>query len=94
MLTEHKSIGIYCIIEDILKAIGHQQDSRCKVSDSETIATALVSALYFGGHLDNGRRFMKMTQLVPNMLDKSRFNRRLHRLADLVSLFFSVGPSA
>jgi hypothetical protein len=92
MLTEDKIIGIYCIIDDILKAIGHQEDSRCKVSDSEIITTALVSALYFGGHLDNGRGFMKMTKLVPNMLDKSRFNRRLHRLADLVfSIFCQLG---
>jgi len=88
MLTENKIIGIYCIIDDILKAIGHQEDKRRKVSDSEVITTALVSALYFGGHLDNGRGFMKMTKLVPNMLDKSRFNRRLHQVRELVSSIF------
>ncbi len=92
MLTENKIIGIYCIIDDILKAIGHQEDKRRKVSDSEVITTALVSALYFGGHLDNGRGFMKMTKLVPNMLDKSRFNRRLHQVRELVfSIFCQLG---
>jgi Transposase DDE domain len=92
MLNEDKIIRIYCIVDDILKSIGHKEDSRRKVSDSEIITTALVSALYFGGHLDNSRGFMKMTKLVPSMLDKSRFNRRLHQLSELVfSMFYQIG---
>ena len=92
MLTEDKIIGIYCIIDDIIKGIGHKEDNRRKVSDSEIITTALVSALYFGGHIDNGRGFMKMTGLVPHMLDKSRFNRRLHKLSEIVfSMFWQIG---
>ncbi|WP_276505096.1 IS982 family transposase [Terrimonas pollutisoli] len=92
MLNEDKIIRIYCIVDDILKGIGHVEDSRRKVSDSEIITTALVSALYFGGHLDNSRGFMKMTKLVPTMLDKSRFNRRLHQLAELLfSIFYQIG---
>lgn len=92
MLNEDKIIRIYCIVDDILKAVGHLEDSRRKVSDSEIITTALVSALYFGGHLDNGRGFMKMTNLVPAMLDKSRFNRRLHQLSGLLfSMFYQIG---
>jgi len=38
--------------------------------------------------VNNGCGFMKMTKLVPNMLEKSRFNHRLHRLGELVFLFF------
>lgn len=92
MLTEDKIISIYCIVDDVLKGIGHLEDNRRKVVDSEIITTALVSALYFGGHLDNGRGFMKMTGLVPSMLDKSRFNRRLHQVSELVfSLFWQLG---
>jgi hypothetical protein len=92
MLTEDKIIRIYCIVDDILKGIGHQEDSRRKVSDSEIITTALASALYFGGHMDHGRGFMKMTKLVPAMLDKSRFNRRIHQLSELLfSMFDQIG---
>ena len=92
MLTEDKIIRIYCIIDDILKGVGHQEDNRRKLSDSEIITTALVSALYFGGHLDNSRGFMKMTKLVPDMLDKSRFNRRLHQLSDLLfGILYQIG---
>jgi hypothetical protein len=88
MLTEDKIISIFCIVDDILKAIGHKEDTRRRVSDSEVITTALVSALYFGGHLENGRNFMKMTKLVPVMLDKSRFNRRLHQLREFLFWMF------
>lgn len=92
MLSENKIIGIFCLVDDLLKAIGHLEDGRRRVSDSEVITTALVSALYFGGHIDHGRQMMKMTGMIPDMLDKSRFCRRLHRLeALLCSLFFQMG---
>lgn len=92
MLTEDKIIGIYCIVDDILKGIGHMEDSRRKISDSEVITTAVVSALYFGGHMDNARGFMKMTAMIPSMLDKSRFNRRLHNISELIfSIFWQIG---
>ena len=92
MLSENKIIAIFCFVDDLLKEIGHKEDIRRKVSDSEIITTAIVSALYFGGHLDNGRGFMKLTKLSPAMLDKSRFCRRLHDLEGLLwSLFYQVG---
>ncbi len=92
MLSEDKIISIYCFVDDLLKGLERQEDIRRKVSDSEIITTAIVSALYFGGHSDNGRHFMKMTGLCPCLLDKSRFNRRLHSLSDfLFQLFYQVG---
>ncbi len=92
MLSSDKIIGIYCLVDDLLKGIGHFEDSRRRVSDSEIITTSIVSALYFGGHLDNARHMMQMTRMVPDMLDKSRFCRRLHALESLLcTLFFQVG---
>ena len=92
MLSEDKIIRIFCLVDDLLKGIAHQEDKRRKVSDSEVITTAIVSALYFGGHIDHGRQMMKMTGMIPLMLDKSRFCRRLHQLEALIfSLFFQVG---
>lgn len=92
MLTRDKIIGIFCFIDDLLKTSRHDEDQRRQVSDSEVITTAVVSSLYFGGHQDKARQFMKMSGLVPRMLDKSRFNRRLHGVAELVySLFMQIG---
>ena len=92
MLKEDKIIAIFCLVDDLLKGIEHKEHPFRKISDSEVITTAIVSALYFGGHLDNARGFMKMTNLSPQMLDKSRFCRRLHNLESLIcSLFFQIG---
>ena len=92
MLCEDKIIALYCIVDDLLKGIGHKEDIRRKVSDSEVITTALVSSLYFGGHQDNARQFMKMAKLIAAMPSKSRFNRRLHAVSELLfSLFCQVG---
>lgn len=92
MLNEDKIISIFCLVDDLLKQIKHKEHPFRKVSDSEVITTAIVSALYFGGHLDNARGFMKMTKLSPQMLDKSRFCRRLHNLESLIcSLFLQIG---
>lgn len=92
MLSEDKVIALYCIVDDVLAKMHHYEDPKVQVSDSEVIATAFVSALYFGGHMDNARHFMKMKGYVPNMLGKSRFCRRLHRLADLLlEMFYKLG---
>lgn len=70
MLNGDKVIRIFCLVDDLLKGVGHKEDSRAKVSDSEVITTAMVAALYFGGHQDNVRGFMRMT-MCPQTLDKS-----------------------
>jgi len=92
MLLDNKIIALYWIVDDMLKGIRHEELANRKMFDSEVITTALVAALYFGGHLDNARGFMQMTGLVPQMLDKSRFSRRLHALTELLwALFFQLG---
>ncbi len=92
MLSEDKIIALYCTRDDMLKEMHHHEDEKVRVSDAEVITTAFVSVLYFGGHLEHGCHFMKMKGYAPKMLSKSRFCRRLHRLADFVlTLFFYLG---
>ena len=50
MLTPDKITSIFCLIEDILIGIGHDDAPRRKVSDSEIIITAIMAAKYFGGN--------------------------------------------
>jgi hypothetical protein len=86
-----KSVAIYTIIDDLLLEIDHKEPKTRRVSDSEIITTALISALYFGGNQEKAICFMKSTGLIPNMLSKSRFNRRLHLIRELiVDLFFQL----
>jgi hypothetical protein len=92
MLCTDKIIAIYCFVDDLLQIMGHKEAINCKMRDSEIITTCIVSALYFGGHHANARNFMQMTGMIPSMLEKSRFCRRLHRLEGLLfQLFFEIG---
>lgn len=92
MLNPNKIISIFCLIDDLFISIEHQEDKRRNVSDSEIAVTAIVSALYFGGNHFHAINFMKTHGYIPKMLDKSRFNRRLHKIGRLLyDLFTQVG---
>jgi hypothetical protein len=86
-----KSVAIYTIIDDLLKEIGHSEPKSRKISDAEVITTCIISALYFCGNQENGLCFMRSAKLIGNILSKSRFNRRLHLIRELiVDLFFQL----
>jgi len=92
MLTRDKITSIFCFLDDLLIGIKHKEDSRRNVSDSEIAVTAVVSALFFGGNQYTAIHFMKSHGYIPKMLDKSRFNRRLHQIGHLLyELFRQVG---
>jgi Transposase DDE domain len=83
---------LYAILDDILKGIGHAEDIRTQMSDAEVMTTCLVSAMFFGGNHQKACDYMKDHHLIPDMLSKSRFNRRLHRLSMLMNeLFHQLG---
>jgi hypothetical protein len=85
-------IAIYAITDDLLAAIGHKNDPRCEMSDAEIITTALIAAIFFNGNHSKACAYMKDHNLIPRMLEKSRFNRRLHRLSMLLNdLFHQIG---
>ena len=43
-------VAVYCICDDLLQALNHQNDPQCQMSDSEVMTTAIVAMLYFGGN--------------------------------------------
>jgi hypothetical protein len=73
--------ALYCIVDDLLKAVGHADNRRRELTDAEVITTALVAALHFGGNVERSRSFLQETGLMPRMLSRSRLNRRLHGVA-------------
>lgn len=88
------TVALYCIVDDLLKAVGHADDSRRAMTDAEVLTTALVAARFFGGNAEHARRFLRETGLVPRMLSRSRLNRRLHAVADLAyGLFHQLGAA-
>lgn len=83
-------VAIFCLCDDILKGLHHHEDGQCKMSDAEVMTTSIVAAVFFGGNMETTRTFMKEQSYIPNMLEKSRFNRRQHRVADLFSAVFNL----
>lgn len=86
--------ALYCIVDDLLKAVGHTDDCRRELTDAEVITAALVAALHFGGNVERSRAFLRETGLMPRMLSRSRLNRRLHGVAELTyALFHQLGAA-
>jgi hypothetical protein len=46
-------VGIFCIVDDILKNLGLKDDVRAEASNSEILTIAILSFLFFGGNLKN-----------------------------------------
>jgi Transposase DDE domain len=82
-------ITIYCLCDDMLKALQHHEDPQCQMTDAEVMTTALVAALLFGGNYERSRHLLKEAGYIPNMLSKSRFNRRLYRLENTFQNLFA-----
>jgi len=83
---ELEIIAIYCWCDLILNQLNIKNDCRIKMNNTEIITTAIVAVRFFCGNFENARAFLKEHKYIPNMLSKSRLNRRLHALgANLIS---------
>ncbi len=87
-------VAVYCLCDDLLKALSHPEVPQCQMSAAEVMATGMVAALFFGGNHEKARKFLQEAGYIPRMLSKSRFNRRWHRSADLFwTLFHRLGET-
>ena len=83
-------VAIFTIVSDFLKAMRHYEDPQCQMSDAEVLTTAIVASLYFGANFESARSLLNAPAYMPNMLSKSRLNRRLHRVKPILLLLFST----
>lgn len=87
-------IIIYCLADDFLREINHQESSQCQMSDAEVLTTALIAARHFGGNFAVSQRFLNQPHYMGTMLSRSRFSRRLqrlkHHLLTLIAIFGTV----
>lgn len=82
-------VTIYVVVDDVLKAIGHTDDSRSQVSSAEILTVAIVAAKYFQNHHERALCMLQQTGYLPK-LSVSRFNRRLHALQDVLLFIVSL----
>ncbi len=50
-------VAVYCLCDDLLKALYHSEDPQCQISDAEVMTTAITAMLYFSGNYEIARRF-------------------------------------
>ena len=79
----------YVVIDDVLKGIGHVDDSRATISSAEIVTVAVVAAKYFQNHHERALCLLQQTGYLPK-LSVSRFNRRLHALQEVLLLLVSL----
>jgi hypothetical protein len=87
---DDKIIAIFCLCDDLLKAMHHQEDRQCQMNDAEIMTTAFTAALFFRGNHESARALLKQHNYIPHMVSKSRFSRRLHRIKDIFIIFFNL----
>ncbi|WP_271252288.1 transposase [Pseudanabaena sp. Chao 1811] len=83
-------VAIYCLCDDILRAMNHQGDIQQQMSDAEVMTTAIVAVVYFCGNFEKARKQLSESQYMPNMLSRSRFNRRLYRVEPMLLMLFEA----
>jgi Transposase DDE domain len=87
-------IVVFCLCADMLKSLHHYEDRQCQMSDAEVMTTAIIAMLYFKGNFRLASQYLYEHRYIPNMVSRSRFNRRLHRIADLfLTLFLQLGET-
>jgi hypothetical protein len=87
-------VAVFCLCDDLLKALHHHEDPQCQMKDAEVMTAAIVAMLYFRGNFRLACQFLCEYGYMPNMVSQSRFIRRLHRIADLfLTLFLQLGAN-
>jgi Transposase DDE domain len=87
---DDKIIATFCLCDDLLKAMHHQENRQCQMNDAEILTTAFTAALFFRGNHESARAMLKQHGYIPYMLSKSRFNRRLHRMKEIFIVVFDL----
>lgn len=82
------TIAIYSFVDDLLKMTNHREDSRATVSDAQVVTIAVVAALHFGGNFEKANLVIHQLGWFSRRLSRSRFSRRLRRLADFLQILF------
>ena len=75
-------ITAFVVIDTLMERLGHRSDVRAQVPDSEILTIAVVAATYVGNHHERAVPMMRALGYLSGRISVSRFNRRLHQLAD------------
>ncbi len=75
-------ITTFLIIDTTMEQLGHRSHVLAQVPDAEIVTGAVVAAKYFQHHHERALCVMRACHYLSGQISISRFNRRLHALAD------------
>jgi hypothetical protein len=87
---DEKIIAVYCLCDDVLKALHHHEDPQRQMTDAEIMTTALVAAFFLRGNHESARLRCQERGFIQHMLSKSRYNRRLHPIKEMFIVLFNM----
>ena len=79
-------VTTFVVLDELLDHAGHRDHVLAGVSDAEVLTVAVVAAAYFQNHHARALQVMLGMRYLSGRLSASRFNRRLHALADWFGL--------
>lgn len=104
-VADLQDVFVYAIIDEYLQNCKHRSQTRCsatgtpaKLSDAEIIFIFVSACLEYGGNCCKALLAHKRHGNIKQVLDKSQFNRRLHRLQavieELIGFFCTMAAMA
>jgi hypothetical protein len=89
-MNDDMIVPIFVVIDDVMCALGHRTHAQAGASDSEVLTVATVAACQFQNHQERALAVMRDGGYLSGSLSVSRFNRRLHALADWLPLLLDL----
>ncbi len=83
-------VPIFVVIDEVMRTFGHRTHPQAGASDSEVLTVAVVAACQFQNHHERTLCVMRGMHYLSGSLSISRFNRRLHALADWLPLLLDL----
>jgi hypothetical protein len=87
------TVAIYITFSDVLAGMNHKEDPQRRIDDAMIMTTLVVASRYFGGNIEKALCYLR-SHHCSCMLSKSQFNRRMHRIKDLIEEVFALMSSA
>ncbi len=83
-------ITVFVITDSLMEQLGHRSHVLAGVPDAEVITIAVVAAKYFQNQHERALAVLTQAHYLSGHLCTSRFNRRVHALADWLSFILDT----
>ena len=83
-------VTTYVVVAELLRHAEHREHVLARVGDAEVLTVAVMAAAYFQNHQARALQVMQLGRYLSGPLSVSRFNRRLHALADWLGLLLET----